>query len=215
MVTGYFGVPGCGKSTMMTKIAIKALKKGRYDNVYCNFPVAGCKEISVKDLCEFRTPNSLILLDELTLDVDSRDYKKFDENLKEYFTMHRHDGVDLIYFVQDWSRVDKTIRNVTFDLWYLSTSVVPIFKHFSRAKRIFRNVSINDYMSELIMGYRFANFWELVFSSPVKICFRPRWYKYFDSYDLGGLAERKIFYSNLYKKENFPRLSKRDIERFY
>ena len=40
MVTCFFGVPGVGKTTLLTKFAINGLKsvrKGRYDDVYTNF----------------------------------------------------------------------------------------------------------------------------------------------------------------------------------
>lgn len=192
MISGYFGVPGCGKSTFLAMIAVKELHKitkgkSSYDRVLTNFPVKGCYQIRIDDLGRYDIENCLILFDEITLDADSRDFKSFPQHVKTFFTLHRHLNNDIIYFCQDYSRVDKTIRNLTFDLWYVTKSSFPFLRHFTRAKRIFRNININEYNSELTLGYRFAKFAEIVFSflggSVSKICYRPKWYKYFDSFD--------------------------------
>ena len=188
MVTGYFGVPGCGKSTFLAMLAskeIKKIKKGKskYKQVLTNFPVKDCFIVTIDDLGRYDIENCLILFDEITLDADSRDYKQFPLRTKNFFTLHRHTGNDIIYFCQDYSRVDKTIRNVTFDLWYITSPIFPILRNFSVAKRIYRNININEYNSELTLGYRFGKFFELLFSKSKRICFRPKYYKYFDSYD--------------------------------
>lgn len=197
MVTGYFGVPGCGKSTFLAMLATKELKrirkgKSRYKHVLTNFPVHGCDIVTLDDLGRYDIENCLILFDEITLDADSRDFKQFPIRTKNFFTLHRHTGNDIVYFCQDFSRVDKTIRNVTFDLWYIKSSVFPFLRNYSVAKRIYRNININEYTSELTLGYRFAKFFEIMFAKSKVVCWRPRWYKYFDSFDklqLDGLPE--------------------------
>lgn len=188
MVSGYFGVPGCGKSTFLAMIASKTLKriekgKSPYKHVLTNFPVSGCEQIRLDDLGKFNLEYCLILFDEISLDADSREYKSFPHHVRDFFVLHRHLHNDIIYFCQDYSKVDKVIRNVTYDLWYLHRPVVPFFSNFSIAKRIYRNININEYTSELTLGYRFAKFLELLFSQNKKICFRPFYYKHFDSFD--------------------------------
>lgn len=89
MVSGYFGVPGCGKSTMLTKFAQKELRriragKSSYDHVLTNFYCEGCEKIDFRDLGKYKMYNCLILLDELTLDSDSRDYKSFSLSAKKF-----------------------------------------------------------------------------------------------------------------------------------
>lgn len=198
MITGYFGVPGSGKSTFLAMLAVKELRrikkgKSRYKHVLTNFPVHGCEQISLFDLGRYDITDSLILFDEITLDADSRDYKIFAQSTKEFFTLHRHCNDDIIYFCQDFSRVDKTIRNQTFDLWYLRSSIFPFFRQFSTAKRIYRNININEYNSELTLGYRFAKMREIIFASSKKICYRPLYYKYFDSFDKLQLSDLPEF----------------------
>ena len=215
MITCYFGTPGCGKTTLLAKIAHNALKKHKYEHVYTNFPCLGCEPITVNNMCKYRFGNSLILLDELTLDVDSRDYKNFNQGLKDYITMHRHDGARIIYFVQDYSRVDKTIRNCTFDLWYLSTTTIPFFRNFSIAKRVFRHMDINEYQSEIVYGYRFRNKIEALTISTIKIIYRPLYYKYFDSYDLGCLADRSVYESEGFYQSDIFSVSENLLTKVY
>lgn len=194
MISGYFGVPGCGKTTILAKIAqteLRRIKKGKsaYKHVLTNFYCKGCERIQLNDYKNYVTHGCLVLLDELTLDADSRSHKSFPAEVKEFIVMHRHLNNDIVYFVQDYSRVDKTIRELTYDLWYVRKPVVPFFSRFSIARRIFRNITINEFTSDLVMGYRFSKFLERIFISCAKFTYRPRWYKYFDSFDEGALAD--------------------------
>lgn len=198
MITCYFGVPGCGKTTLLTKLAqteLRKMAKGKspYKHVLTNFYCQGCEHVSVDDLGKYEIENSLILLDEITLEADSRDFKSFQKTKKLFFVLHRHVGCDVVYFCQDFERVDKTIRNLTYDLWYCKKSVVPFFREFTVCNRIFRNININEFTSELTLGYRFATVSERLFSSTTKILFRRPWYKFFDSFDRTGLDNLQQF----------------------
>lgn len=188
MITGYFGVPGCGKTTILTSIAQKELKKikkgkSKYEQVYTNFYCQGCKKIDFKQLKDYRIDNGLILLDEISLDADNREYKTFPFEIRNFFILHRHLGDDIIYFTQDYGKVDKVIRSLTNDLYYTTKSAVPILNNWSVSKQIYRNITINEYTSELTLGYRFATILEKIFGKTKKITYRPKWYKYFDSFD--------------------------------
>lgn len=202
MITCYFGVPGVGKTTLATKLARKGLKK--YKHVYTNFACYGCEQIDYVDLANYKMINSLIVLDEITLDADNRDFKTFSKDHKDFFTLHRHLGSDIIYLTQNYENADKKIRDCTNELWYMTKSVVPFFRRFTSAKRIYRNININKNTSELTLGYRFCNFVESIFVSNRKICYRPKYYKYFDTFDELQLKDRPIFES---KEWPFPSLS--------
>lgn len=198
MIVGYFGVPGAGKSTLLTKFAVKELRriekgKSKYKNVYTNFYVAGCKQISFDDLEHKKVYDSLILLDEITLDADNRNFKSFPIGIRDFFILHRHLGCDIIYATQSYELVDKKIRQLTQELWYMSRTVVPFLDKFTVARRIYRTIKINEYTGDLILGYRFCNLLEFFFTSNIKTVFRPFYYMYFDSYDEGVLHDRHIF----------------------
>jgi len=197
MITCYFGIPGVGKTTLLAKLGIKELKrirrgKSRYKAVYSNFECKGLNKIQYADLKSFKMYDCLLLFDEMTLDADNRNFKNFDNDIRDFFILHRHFGVDIVYATQNYDKVDLKIRTLTQDLWYMSRTVVPLLCHFTVSKRIYRNIAINEYTSDLIMGYRFCNLIERFFASNFRIVFRPFYYKYFDSYDEGRLSERPV-----------------------
>ncbi len=192
MIKAYFGVPGCGKSTTLVKEYRKNRKK--YDHIYTlNIDIKGCKKITKEDLEEYKFTNSLILWDEITMDADNREYKTFSKPLRDFFLLHRHLGVDIIYATQNYENVDKKVRDLTSELWYMSKSVVPILKGFTTCKRIYRNININENTSELTLGYRFCNLIEGLFVSNFNIIWRRKYYRYFDSWDEIKLKGRKDY----------------------
>lgn len=150
MIIGYFGVPGCGKSTLLSKFAVKESKrikkgKSKYKHVYTNFYVAGCEMIDFDKLNDLKVYDSLIILDEITLDADNRNFKSFPVGIRDFFILHRHLGCDIIYATQSYELVDKKIRQLTQELWYISKTVVPLLCHFTIARRIYRTIKINEY----------------------------------------------------------------------
>lgn len=203
MITCYFGVPGCGKTTMLSKIAIREVKRikrgvSRYCAVYTNFYCAGCHYIDFKVIEEYKLYNCLILFDEITMDADNRKFKTFSDGARDWFILHRHVGCDIIYATQSYELVDLKIRQLTHDLWYMEKTVVPFLDKFTRAKRIYRKININEHTSDLTLGYRFCNFIEALFTSNNKIVFRPNFYKYFDSFEEGKLEKRSVYNSDLW-----------------
>lgn len=196
MIKGYFGVPGCGKTTNLVKIARKEQKrrKKRYKNIYTiNVDITGCKRITKDILERYLIEDSLILWDEITLDADNRAFKTFSEDLRDFFILHRHLGCDIIYVTQNYEKVDKVIRDLTGELWYMERTVIPILNNITKSKRIYRQININEHTSELTLGYRFCTWLESIFTSNVELCWRPKYYKYFDSYSLLSLEKREKY----------------------
>ena len=215
MITGYFGVPGVGKTTLLTKIAVKAIKrmnrgKGKYENVYTNFYCKGARRLNFNDLKTYKIINSLILLDEITMDADNRDFKNFPDEIRDFFILHRHLGNDIIYATQGYDAVDKKIRLLTQELWYMQKTVLPFFSEFTSAKRIYRTININEHTSELTLGYRFCNLLESFFTSNYKTVWRRRYYKYFDSFD-EGILESRPHLDTLLWDEKLPVLPSADV----
>lgn len=212
MISCYFGPPGCGKTTLGSFFAKKYKKN--YDHVYCNFFCRCAEKIDFNDLRHFKMYNSLIILDELTLDADSRDFKSFDSELRKFFVLHRHLNCDIIYLVQDYQRADKIIRDLTFDLWTITRSVVPFFKRFIRANRIYRHYEINEHTSELVLGYRYSSLTERIFDSNTKFVYAPKYYKLFDTHDELDLKDRPIFHSIPWDYNYFEPNKKHKFKKF-
>lgn len=192
MIKAYFGVPGCGKSTTLVKEWKKNKKK--YTNIYTiNIDIKGCKRITKEDLEKYKFKDSLILWDEITMDADNREFKTFSKDLRDFFILHRHLGCDIIYATQNFENVDKKVRDLTSELWYMSKSVIPILREFTTSKRIYRNININEHTSELTLGYRFCNFIESIFVSNFNIVFRRFYYRYYDSWDELNMKGREEY----------------------
>lgn len=213
MITCYFGVPGVGKTTLLTRFAVRENRRiklgiSKYKRVYTNFTCEGCYKINFQDLEKYLFEDCLILLDELMLDADNRNFKQFPIGIRDFLTLHRHVGVDIIYATQAYDKVDTKIRALTQDLWYMSKSVVPILNQFTVSRRIYRNIAISEFTGDLIMGYRFCNLIEKLFVRNTLIVYRKSWYKYFDSFEKGVLAERPMYQPEMWK---FERRKKENI----
>lgn len=192
MIKCYFGVPGVGKSTILVKEYLKNKKK--YDHIYTiNLDIKGVPKIEKEVLEKYKMYNTLILWDEITLDHDNRAFKTFPKGTLEFIVMHRHLGTDIIYATQNFENVDKKIRDLTSELWYMEKSVVPLFRKFTRSRRIYRTININELNSELTLGYRYCQGLEKFFASNLKIDYRPKYYKYFNTKEEGKLEGRKIY----------------------
>lgn len=165
MIQGVFGLPGSGKSTYLAKQARKAQKKGV--KVYSNFYIKGCYQLDFDDLGIHEYSDCLLLIDEISLFCDCRNWKNFDKNLVYFFTNHRHYNVDIIYCSQSYADCDKKIRNLTDSLYYIRSG----FLGFSTVRLINKVFNVDTDITE---GYSLAGWPELVL--------RRRYYKMFDSF---------------------------------
>lgn len=145
MISGIFGLPGSGKSLFLGLIAQRAVKGKSinfktlslgtlrsYKYVYTNFRCSGCYKLDYDKLGVVNYSDCLILVDEIMLLSDSRDYRKFTDNLKFFYSEHRKSNCDLIYASQSYDDVDKKIRNRTQRLYYVDLW----FLYFSRVRQI-------------------------------------------------------------------------------
>lgn len=185
MISGVFGLPGSGKSLFLGLIANRAVNgkninyRGlvlgsfrKYKYVYTNFSCEGCYKLDYDKLGVLNYSDCLILVDEIMLLSDSRDYKKFTDNLKFFYSEHRKSNCDFIYASQSYDDVDKKIRNRTQQLYYVDQW----FLSFSRVRRIINYFNVS--CGKINEGYIYApsitdfHFW------------RPFHYDNIDSYEL-------------------------------
>lgn len=207
-VSLFFGLPGCGKTTKLAQIAHKfdrlierdkkRIKNGKkpicpYSCIYSNVPLSNIinyKLIKFDWLGRYHIENALILIDEATIEVDSRDYKTFKQSTKEFMLLHRHYNCDLVFFTQQWDGIDKKIRVITDRVYYLYKD--PLFgMWFTRWYRVPYGIIIPDpkksdteKLGEIIQGYCKPNIFIRLFTPPL---YRPKYYKYFDSWEKPSL----------------------------
>lgn len=132
MISMFSGLPGSGKSYILTHEIIKAMKIGR--PVFSNFKVlhpklGGCYKLDIDMIKDVVFPEgSLLVIDEAGMCYNSRDWKKFDIKDFEFFTQHRHQGYDLLLGVQHPNRVDVSIREVVNIFYWVQCWKIPIIK---------------------------------------------------------------------------------------
>lgn len=183
MIRIIFGSPGCGK----TSTAVAWLKKGKryYKYHYANFEVSD----KIARTCDLRNlgdwtfpPNSHLAIDEAGIEYNSRKFKSLPQKTIEWFKLHRHYKVRCIdVYSQSWEDMDITLRRLADELWYAKK----IFC-FTLLRRIYKGVKIDENTHQIVDAYRLAKFWTCLipFYGAVKLVFRPRYYKYFDSYSI-------------------------------
>lgn len=188
MIKIYFGLPGCGKTTLLTSFALRALRSRKYNHVYVNVPLnlEGVTYVSDSDIGIREISDGLLLIDEGTLFADSRDYKNFEKSKVAYFCLLRHFNIDCYIFMQGWDTIDKKIRLLTNHVYYVYRPKI-IGRWITRYYRIPYGIIIPDpkksdseKLGEIVQGYCKPHWFIRIFC-PFLI--RPLFYKYFDSWD--------------------------------
>ena len=125
-IRGVFGLTGSGKTTFLARAAARHLNKGY--PVFANFALQGAYKITVDNLGKVSLPpDSLVLLDEISLVCDCREWKNFSGDLVYFFTHHRKQKVSIFWASQNFGDADKKIRNLTDKVyrvvpWYFGLS---------------------------------------------------------------------------------------------
>lgn len=174
-----FGKKGSGKSTYLCKIALRYLKKGWlvYTNM-ADMAIDNVRLIQIEHIGDFVPErNSVLLLDEVGIIWDARDYRNFKPSVRDFFKYQRHYKV-ICYMASQTFDVDKKIRDLT-DGMYLCINVLNVM---SIAKLIYKKIVLTESTSEsesrIAENLRFAPFWNW------KLTYIPKYAKYFDSFDV-------------------------------
>lgn len=187
-----FGKKGSGKTTYLTKVAINAIKRGQ--KVYSTIFIPGTYLFDVNDIGNFTfEPNSIVLIDEVGMIWDNRDYKNFKPNVRDYFKFQRQYKNTVYLFSQTFD-VDLKLRNLTDEMYLLKS----FCRVWSIARKINKNITIQEgrdgQPSTLADNYEFAP----IFSHNwILVTFIPRWVEFFKSYDPKQLDMIVTNYSEL------------------
>ena len=182
-----FGKKGSGKSTLLTKLAIKYSRKKW--SVWTTESIPGTHNIDdPKLIYRMDFPErSCILIDEVSLIWDNRDFKSMDKRVVEWFRYQRHHKCRVYFFSQTFD-IDKKLRDLADDMFLVNK----YFRVFVVAKHIVRKpvvvhpgpdspARIDDDM--VVDG---PLLW--LFGGRIT-AFIPYWSKFFDSHKLPGQQE--------------------------
>lgn len=200
----YIGPKGCGKSTLIAKTAIKWLKKGKI--VYTTTPLAGCVYVPAEKIGHvFLEPNSILLVDEVGMIWDNRNFKNFDSAIRDWFKLQRHYRLTVYLFSQA-NDIDKKLRDLVDNIYIMRCT----FNIFSTRKRVLKRITITE-----AIGDQPSNLSEqLKFDSPLffflgsrGFTFIPKYVGLFNSFDVPSLPREGLTYIYPKHKDFIKRLS--------
>lgn len=197
MVSLYFGLPRCGKTTLAVALAKRNAKRRP---VYVNFPIKGIKgvtQIENTDIGKYDMSGGLIIIDEASIYADSRSYKSFPKKLVEFFCLHGHWKCDIVLLCQIYNRVDSTIRQLAERVYLVKKN--PLLRFITSVYRVPYGIAFtpppnsegkNKY-GDINEGYKEPSIFNRIFAMRL---FRPKYYVYFDThykpYELPPLSEK-------------------------
>lgn len=176
-----FAKKGQGKSTLLTKWAVQHQRRGW--TVYATDHLAGCYYVPVEDIGYYEfEPHSLLIVDEVGMIWDSRHFKQFKDEVRDWFKLQRHRKVKVILASQSFD-VDKKIRDLADEMYLLEKH----FRVFSYGKRILKRLDIveadgsKDSESRIVDQLQFDSFF-FFWAGSRFLTFIPAWVDYFDSF---------------------------------
>lgn len=179
-----FGKKGAGKTTMMVKLTAKYLKKNW--PVYSTCSIPGAYLIDPRDIGKYNFPkDSCLLIDEVGMIWDNRDFKNFKPEVRDWFKLQRHYGCCVWLFSQTWD-IDIKLRNLT-DKLYLC---INYFNCVTVCKEIKRKITVvkpsENTESRIADELVISPFFLAPFGARLFIWI-PKWVKYFDSFEAPAL----------------------------
>lgn len=181
-----FGKKGSGKTTFLAKTAYKYLKKGYH--VFSTEKIPGCYHFDVQKIGDITFPeNSVLLIDEVGMIWDNRNFKTFRPEVRDYFKYQRHEK-HIVYLFSQTFDVDLKLRNLT-DCMYLCRCH---FGWLSVARKIKRSIILvhpqGDAESRIADDLDFEPIWWSLFGAETCVfTFIPRWTCLFNSHEKLGL----------------------------
>lgn len=177
-----FGKKGSGKSTLLTKLAIKYSRKKW--SVWTTENIPGTHNIDdPKFIYRMDFPErSCILIDEVSLIWDNRDFKSMDKKVVEWFRYQRHHKCRVYFFSQTFD-IDKKLRDLADDMFLVNKyfRVLVIAKHIVRKPVVVHPGPDSPARIDDDMVVDGPLLW--LFGGRIT-AFIPYWSKYFDSHKL-------------------------------
>lgn len=172
-----FGKKGAGKSCTLAKLASVALKRGF--NVYSTIPLHGCYLFNGSDFGKFEfEPHSVLLIDEVNLIWDNRNFAKFPQYTQDLFRYQRHFDLTVYLFSQTYD-VDKKLRDLADGL-FLVNKICKWVTWIQTVDKDFIITKPTDYGgSDIMFGLSIRPF---ILSGSRNLVFLPKYWSKIDSF---------------------------------
>lgn len=181
-----FGKKRSGKTTLLTKLAIKYHKKGW--TVYSTVKVPYAYKIEYSQIGDVAfKEHSIVLLDEVSLIWSNRDFKQFRRSVESFFRLQGHYKLRIYLFSQTFD-IDLKLRNLTDEMYLIRN----VFGVFSYGKRINKKIVLTEaeadrpsHIAENLVFDSLLLFW----AGSRFFTYIPKYAKYFDSFEAPPLKE--------------------------
>lgn len=172
-----FGKKGSGKSTYLVKKAIQYQKKGY--KVYTNMEDICLKDVRIIDIEKIGKfvpeENSLLILDEVGMQYDNRNFRNFTTEQRDFYKLQRHYKV-VVYMASQNYDIDKKLRDLT-DSMILVQNIGIVW---SLIRPISKRVTLTESTSE--GESRIAENLKFQFITNWQLTYIPKYVKYFESF---------------------------------
>ena len=172
-----FGKKGSGKSSYLVRQAIRYQKKGYI--VYTNMSDCCLQDIRIIDpdrIGDFvPVANSVLLLDEVGMLYDNRNYRNFKPSVRDFFKLQRHYKV-ICYLASQSYDIDKKLRDLCDGMFLVSN----VATAFSLVRPIRKTITLTEATAE--GESRIAENLKFRFITSWKLYWIPSTIKYFESF---------------------------------
>jgi len=173
----YFANIGTGKTTFLSKIAIKEQKKmekgkSKYKCIVSNARIHGV--VFIEDLRglikEGALKDTLLLIDEASIIYNNRKQNLTEREI-QWFKLIRHYNSSTIVLSQSYDDIDITLRRLYTEIYIMSR-----LPWFTLIRPIKKYVGIDEATGQIVDKYKFK------FPTNWRLFCRPLYFKYFDSW---------------------------------
>lgn len=181
-----FGKKGSGKTTFLAKKAVQYMRMGR--KVYSTVYVPGVELFDVQQIgCFTFPPESVVMIDEVGMVWDNRNFKAFRPEVRDWFKLQRHSHVIVYLFSQTFD-IDLKLRNLTDEMYLCQCHM----GFLSVARKIKRSIVLvqptGESESRIADSLEFVPLWMSLFGAKSAIfTYIPSWVGLFDSFEVPQL----------------------------
>ena len=151
-----FAPPGCGKTTTLALLVAHYTKK-KY-RIYANFDCKGTIPIKWEHIGKYNFKNSVVLIDEAGIDVNSRKFMELTADKIKYLKTHRHYRCEMWFASQAYDDIDITVRRLSQRYYLVSRTFFNFITKKFYIRCIKKSISIDKNTRQIIDAYDFVPF---------------------------------------------------------